>query len=85
MLKIGTKSVKVPRGMKSVWDEICHSRFKVKMCKNEKSFILLFIIIINRASWICHWGIIPRYYNLGLARQSTHKQINIQVQGLFSV
>ena len=35
--------------------------------------------------WICHWGILPRCYNLGLARQFTHKQMKIQVQGLFSV
>ena len=45
----------------------------------------LLLLIIVRALWICDWGVIPRYYNLGLARQSTHKQINIQVQGLFSV
>ena len=45
----------------------------------------LLLLIIIRALWICDWGVIPRYYNLGLARQSTHKQINIQVQGLFSV
>ena len=24
----GTKSVKIPRGTKSVWDEICHSQIK---------------------------------------------------------
>ena len=29
--------------------------------------IIIIIIIMN--SWICHWGITPRVYNLGLARQ----------------
>ena len=53
------------------------------MSVDHERDIIIIIIIMN--SWICHWGITPRVYNLGLARQFVHKQIKIQVQGLFSV
>ena len=45
---------------------------------------VIIIIMIFMASWKCHWDIIPKKYNIGLAGRFSQSQRKIHEQGLFS-